>query len=77
MVPYRGTGPALQDVVGGQIGYLCDQVTSLISQVKAGAVRPLAVLAPARSPVPGLSSRAADGRVFFICEFGVAGPARG
>jgi tripartite-type tricarboxylate transporter receptor subunit TctC len=51
MVPYRGTGPALQDVVGGQIGYLCDQVTSLMSQVKAGAVRPLAVLAPVRSPV--------------------------
>lgn len=51
LVPYRGTGPALQDVVSGQVGYLCDQVTSLMSQVKAKAVRPLAVLAPARSPV--------------------------
>jgi tripartite-type tricarboxylate transporter receptor subunit TctC len=51
MVPYRGTGPALQDVVGGQVSYLCDQVTSLMSQVKANAVRPLAVLAPTRSPV--------------------------
>jgi tripartite-type tricarboxylate transporter receptor subunit TctC len=51
MVPYRGTGPALQDVVGGQISYLCDQVTSLMAQVKANAVRPLAVLAPTRSPV--------------------------
>lgn len=51
LVPYRGTGPALQDVVSGQVGYLCDQVTSLMSQVKANAVRPLAVLAPTRSPV--------------------------
>jgi tripartite-type tricarboxylate transporter receptor subunit TctC len=51
MVPYRGTGPALQDVVGGQVSYLCDQVTSLMAQVKANAVRPLAVLAPTRSPV--------------------------
>jgi tripartite-type tricarboxylate transporter receptor subunit TctC len=51
LVPYRGTGPALVDVVSGQVGYLCDQVTSLMSQVKANAVRPLAVLAPTRSPV--------------------------
>lgn len=51
LVPYRGTGPALQDVVAGQIGYLCDQVTSLMGQVQAGAVQPLAVLAPTRSPV--------------------------
>jgi tripartite-type tricarboxylate transporter receptor subunit TctC len=51
MVPYRGTGPALIDVVSGQVGYLCDQVTSLMPQVKASAVKPLAVLAPTRSPV--------------------------
>jgi tripartite-type tricarboxylate transporter receptor subunit TctC len=51
MVPYRGTGPALTDLVGGQINFLCDQVTSLMSQVKANGVRPLAVLAPTRSPV--------------------------
>lgn len=51
LVPYRGTGPALQDVVSGQIGYLCDQVTSLMSQVQTKTVRPLAVLAPTRSPV--------------------------
>lgn len=51
LVPYRGTGPALQDVVSGQVSYLCDQVTSLMAQVKANAVRPLAVLAPTRSPV--------------------------
>ncbi|WP_201832312.1 Bug family tripartite tricarboxylate transporter substrate binding protein [Microvirga zambiensis] len=51
LVPYRGTGPALTDVVSGQVGYLCDQVTSLMSQVQAKTVKPLAVLAPTRSPV--------------------------
>jgi tripartite-type tricarboxylate transporter receptor subunit TctC len=51
LVPYRGTGPALQDVVSGQVSYICDQVTSLMSQVQAKTVKPLAVLAPTRSPV--------------------------
>jgi tripartite-type tricarboxylate transporter receptor subunit TctC len=51
MVPYRGTGPAIQDLVGGQVHYICDQVTSLMGQVQSGAVTPLAMLAPARSPV--------------------------
>lgn len=51
MVPYRGTGPAIQDLVAGNVGYICDQVTSLMGQVQAGAVTPLAVLAPTRSPV--------------------------
>lgn len=51
LVPYRGTGPALQDLVAGNVGYMCDQVTSLMGQVQANAVTPLAVLAPTRSPV--------------------------
>lgn len=50
MVPYRGAGPALLDVVSGQVGYLCDQTQSVMSQVTAGTVKPLAVLAPTRSP---------------------------
>ena len=50
MTPYRGTGPALQDLAGGQVHYICDQVTSLMSHVRSGAVKPLAVLAPSRSP---------------------------
>lgn len=50
-VPYRGTGPAIQDLVAGNVGYICDQVTSLMGQVQAGAVQAVAVLAPTRSPV--------------------------
>lgn len=51
LVPYRGTGPAIQDLVAGNVGYICDQVTSLMSQVQGGTITPLAVLAPTRSPV--------------------------
>lgn len=51
MTPYRGTGPALQDLVGGQVHYICDQITSLTSHIRAGSIKPLAVLAPTRSPV--------------------------
>jgi len=50
-VAYRGTAPALNDLVSGQIDYLCDQVTNVVGQASAGTVRPLAVMAPRRSPV--------------------------
>ena len=41
LVPYRGTGPAIQDLVAGNVGYICDQVTSLMSQVQGGTITPL------------------------------------
>jgi tripartite-type tricarboxylate transporter receptor subunit TctC len=49
IVPYRGTGPAMNDIVSGQIHYMCDQTTSVMAQVQGGAVKALAVLAPKRS----------------------------
>jgi tripartite-type tricarboxylate transporter receptor subunit TctC len=51
MVPYRGTGPAIQDLVGGQVHYICDQVTSLMGQVQSGTITPIAMMAPTRSAV--------------------------
>ena len=49
-VAYRGTGPALNDLVGGQVDYMCDQVVNLVEQVKAGAIKAYAIATPARSP---------------------------
>ena len=49
MVPYRGTGPAMTDLVGGQIDVLCDQSTTAVPQVLEGTVRAYAVTAPERS----------------------------
>lgn len=42
-VPYQGTGPAMNDLVGGQIDILCDQTTNTTGQIKAGKVKAYAV----------------------------------
>ena len=42
-VPYQGTGPAMNDLVGGQIDLLCDQTTNTTGQIKAGKVKAYAV----------------------------------
>ena len=47
---YRGTGPALNDLVGGQVDYMCDQIVNLVEQVKAGSIRAYAIATPERSP---------------------------
>ena len=45
VVPYRGTAPVMNDILSGQIHYMCDQTTSVMAQVQAGGVKALAVLA--------------------------------
>jgi tripartite-type tricarboxylate transporter receptor subunit TctC len=50
-VPYRGSAPALQDLIAGRIDYLCDAVSTELPQIQAGAVKPLAILARQRSAV--------------------------
>ena len=47
---YRGTGPALNDLVGGQIDYMCDQIVNLVEPVKGGSIRAYAIATPERSP---------------------------
>ncbi len=49
-VAYRGTGPALNDLVGGQVDYMCDQIVNLVEQIKGGAIRAYAIATPERSP---------------------------
>jgi len=61
-VPYRGAGPALQDLMGGRIDYMCDAVSTSLAQIKAGNIKPIAVLRPERSPVlPNVPSAAESG----------------
>ena len=50
-VPYRGSAPALQDLMAGRIDYLCDAVSTELAPIKAGNVKPIAVLARQRSAV--------------------------
>jgi tripartite-type tricarboxylate transporter receptor subunit TctC len=48
-VPYRGTGPAMQDLQGGRIDYLCEVVSTAKPQIDGGTVKPIAMLTKQRS----------------------------
>jgi tripartite-type tricarboxylate transporter receptor subunit TctC len=49
-VPYKGTGPAMTDLLGGQVDLLCDHVSTAVPQVKAGKVKPYVVTTKERVP---------------------------
>jgi tripartite-type tricarboxylate transporter receptor subunit TctC len=48
-IPYRGTAPALEDLIGGRIDYICDSVQTALPFLKDGSLRALAMLSPTRS----------------------------
>ena len=50
-VPYRGTGPAMQDLQGGRIDYLCDIIATAKPQIDGGTVKGIAMMTKQRSPV--------------------------
>jgi tripartite-type tricarboxylate transporter receptor subunit TctC len=61
-VPYRGTGPAMQDLQGGRIDFLCEIITTAKPQVDGGTVKALAIFDKARSPaLPDLPTAAEQG----------------
>ena len=47
-VPYKGTGPALNDLLGGQVDVICDQPASTLGHIKSGNLKPIAVATKAR-----------------------------
>jgi tripartite-type tricarboxylate transporter receptor subunit TctC len=77
-VAYRGEAPAINDLLGGQVPMMFSNLSAVIGQVRAGALRALAVASPKRSPtapdIPTLAEQGLDG-----CEvetwFGVVAPA--
>lgn len=50
-IPYKGSGPALNDVVGGQIDTMMDQLTASISHIRNGTIIPIAQTGKTRSPL--------------------------
>jgi len=48
-VPYRGTGPAMQDLIGGRIDFLCDFVNTAKPQIEGGTVKAIAMMTKERS----------------------------
>jgi len=78
-VPYRGGGPAINDLLGGHIQMMFGNFASIVPHVRAGKVRPLAVTAGNRSPVfPELPTVAEAAKLpgFAVTEwYAVIGPA--
>jgi tripartite-type tricarboxylate transporter receptor subunit TctC len=61
-VPYRGDGPALQDVAAGRLDYMCATIQAGAPQAKSGSVKAIAVMSPRRSPImPELATTGEQG----------------
>ena len=61
-VPYKGTGPAMNDLLGGQVDFMCDQTTNTTSQIKGGKIKAYAVTTKARlASMPDLPTLAESG----------------
>jgi len=54
-VPYKGTGPAMTDLMGGQVDIMCDQTTNTSAQIEGGKVKGYAVTSPKRLTTPALA----------------------
>ena len=55
-VPYKGTGPAMTDLLGGQVDLMCDQTTNTSTQIEAGKVKAFAVTSSKRLTTPALKN---------------------
>ena len=55
-IPYKGTGPAMTDLLGGQVDIMCDQTTNTTPQIVGGRVKAFAVTTNKRLTTPGLSN---------------------
>jgi tripartite-type tricarboxylate transporter receptor subunit TctC len=64
-VPYKGTAPAMNDLLGGQVDFMCDQTTNTTSQIKSGKVKVYGVTSLKRVPslpdVPTLDEQGLKG----------------
>ena len=61
-VPYKGTGPAMQDLLGSRIDFLCDIIATAKPQIDGGKVKGIAIMTKNRSPVlPNLATTGEQG----------------
>jgi tripartite-type tricarboxylate transporter receptor subunit TctC len=68
-IPYRGAGPAMQDLITGRLDYICEQISTAVPQIQAGTVKAIAILGPDRvSVLPGLASARESGLDDFDCS---------
>jgi putative tricarboxylic transport membrane protein len=68
-VAYRGTAQAMQDLVGGRLDFICEQISTAVSQIESGTVKAIAVLGPDRVAVlPDLPTAKEHGLADLDCN---------
>jgi tripartite-type tricarboxylate transporter receptor subunit TctC len=78
-IPYKGTGPAMIDMVGGQVATMAATILTGMPQIRAGRLRPLGITSSARSPiVPDIPTVAEAGLPGYesVQWYGMLAPAR-
>lgn len=76
-IPYRGVGPMVTDLIGGQVDFATAALPSVQAHIKSGALRPIGLLSPQRTPAaPEIATFAEQGLTNFSVEawFAVIGP---
>jgi tripartite-type tricarboxylate transporter receptor subunit TctC len=77
-IPYKGSAPAITDLLGGQVDMMFDNIPSSLPQIKAGKLRALAVTGAKRSPlmpgVPTIAEAGVPGYDSYVW-FGIVAPA--
>jgi tripartite-type tricarboxylate transporter receptor subunit TctC len=67
-VPYRGAGPAMQDLIAGRLDYMAEQISTAFPQIESGNVKAVAMMGPDRvSVLPDLPSAKEGGLADFNC----------
>jgi tripartite-type tricarboxylate transporter receptor subunit TctC len=68
-VPFNGTGPAMNALVGGQVDYMCDQIVNAVPQINGGTIKAYAVATPERNPsLPAIPTTAEAGLPAFQAQ---------
>jgi tripartite-type tricarboxylate transporter receptor subunit TctC len=68
-VPFNGTGPAMNALVGGQVDFMCDQIVNAVPQINAGTIRAYAIATPERNPsLPNVPATAEAGLPAFQAQ---------
>jgi tripartite-type tricarboxylate transporter receptor subunit TctC len=68
-VPYRGTGPAMQDLMGGRIHYICDVISTALPLIRSKSAKAIALLSPQRNSVlPDLATADEQGLAGFDAD---------
>jgi tripartite-type tricarboxylate transporter receptor subunit TctC len=68
-IPFNGTGPAMNALVGGQVDYMCDQIVNAVPQINGGTIKAYAVATPERNAsLPDIPTTAEAGLPAFQAQ---------